>query len=113
MASGYYKLEVAEEDRDKTAFVQKFGLFSFRIMSFGLCNAPATFSRSVSLVLRRLSWKSVIAFLDDVVVLGRDFDNHMVNLSDILRLFEQYGMKLKPKKCQLLQHSVVFLGRLV
>ena len=37
----------------------------------------------------------------------------MVNLSDVLRRFEQYGMKLKPKKCQLLQDSVVFLGRLV
>ena len=78
-------------------------------MPFGLCNAPATLSRSVSLV----PWKSVIAFLNAVVVLGRDFDSHMVNLSDVLRQFEQYGMKLKPKKCQLLQNSVVFLGRLV
>ena len=94
MASGYYQLEVAEEDRDKTAFVTKYGMFSFRVMSFGLCNAPATFSRSISLVLRGLSWKSVIAFLDDVVVLDRDFDSHMVNLSDELMRFEQYGMKL-------------------
>ena len=60
-----------------------------------------------------LSWKSVIAFVDDVVVLGRDFDIHMVNLSDVLRRFEQYGMKLQPRKCQLLRNSVVFLGRLV
>ena len=82
-------------------------------MPFGLCYAPATFSRLVSLVLRGLSWKSVVAFLDDVVVLGRDFDSHMVNLSDVLRRSEQYGMTLKPKKCQLLQNSVVFIGRLV
>ena len=116
MASGYYQLEVAEEDRDKTAFVTKYGLFSFRRMPFGLCNAPAeedTFSRAVSLVLRGISWKSVIAFLDDVVILGRDFDSHLRNLSEVLRRFDQYGMKLKPKKCQLLQSSVVFLGRLV
>ena len=81
-------------------------------MPFGLCNAPATFSRSVSLVLRGLSWKSVIAFLDDVVVLGRDFDSCMI-LSDVLRRFEQYGIKLKPNKCQLLQKPVVFIGRQV
>ena len=56
MASGYYQVEVAEEDRDKTVFVTKYGLYSFRRMSFGLCNAPATFSRSISLVLRGLSW---------------------------------------------------------
>ena len=85
VASGYYQLEVAEEDRDKTEFVTKYGLFSFCRMPFGLCNAPATFSHSISLVLRVLSWKSVIAFLDDVVVLGRGFDSHMVNLSDALR----------------------------
>ena len=63
MASGYFRIEVAYEDRDKTAFVTKYGLFSFRIMPFVLCNAPATFSRSISLVLRGLSWKSGIAFL--------------------------------------------------
>ena len=113
MASGYYQLEVAEEDKDKTAFEPKYGLFSFSRMPFGLCNGLATFSRSISWVLRGLSWKSGIAFLDDVVVLVRDFDSHMVNLSDVLRRFEQYGMKLKPKKCQLRQDSVVFLGRLV
>ena len=92
MTSGYYQLEVAEEDRDTTAFVISYGLFSFRIMPFGLCNAPATFSRSGG-----LSWKSVIAFLDDVVIPGRDFDSHMVNLSCLLRRFAQYGMKLKPR----------------
>ena len=48
-----------------------------------------------------------------MVVLGRDFDSHIVNLSDVLRRFERYGMKLKPNKFQLLQNSVVFLGRLV
>ena len=113
MASGYYQLEVAQADQDKTAFVTKYGLFSFRRMPFGLCNAPATFSRAVSLVLRGLSWRSVIAFLDDVVVLGQDFKSHLANLSDVLGRFDKYGMKLKPKKCQLLQSSVVFLGRLV
>ena len=113
MASGYYQLEVAEEDKDKTAFLTKYCRFSFRRMPFGLCNAPATFSRAVSLVLRGISLKSVIAFLDDVVIQGRDYDSHLMNISEVLRRFDQYGMKLKPKKCQLLQSSVLFLGRLV
>ena len=76
MASGYYQLEVVEEDRDKTTCETKYGLFSFRRMLFVLCNAPATFSRLISLVLRGLSWKSVIAFLDDVVLMGHDIDSH-------------------------------------
>ena len=113
MASGYYQLEVAEEDRDITAFVTKYGLFCFCRMPYWLCNAPSTFSRSNSLVLREISWNSVIAFLDHLVVLGRDFDSHVVTLPGVLRRFEQYGMKLKPNKCQLLQNSVEFLRRLV
>ena len=48
MASSYYQLEVAEDDRDKTAFETKYSLFSFRRIPFGLCNAPATLSRLVS-----------------------------------------------------------------
>ena len=78
MASGYYQLKVAEEDRAKSE--TKYGRVSFRRMQFGLCNALANFSRSVSLVLSGLSWKSVIAFLDDVVVLSRGCDSHMVKI---------------------------------
>ena len=69
MASGYYQLEVSEEDPEKTAFVTKYGLYQFKRMPFGLCNAPATFSRAISLVLHGMSWTKVIAFLDDIMVL--------------------------------------------
>ena len=114
MASGYYQLEVADEDRDKTAFCNKI----WSVLFFVECHLGCVMLQqlsvvSISLVLRGLSWKSVIAFLDDVVVLGRDFDSHMVNLSDVLRRFEQYGMKLKPKKCQLLQGISGFLRAIV
>ena len=49
-------------------------------------------------MLRGISWKSIIAFLDDVVILGLNFDSHLRNLSYALRRFDQYDMKLKPKK---------------
>ena len=113
MASGYYQLEVSEEDRPKTAFVTKYGLFQFQRMPFGLCNAPATFSRAMSLVLRGLSWSTVIAFLDDVIVLGKSFKEHTTNLREVLGRFCSYGMKLKPKKCQMFRSSVLFLGKVV
>ena len=82
-------------------------------MPFGLCNAPATFSRAISLVLKGLAWTSVIVFLDDIVVLSKDFDSHITNLTSVMDRLEQYGMKLKPKKCQLLKSSVIFLGKCV
>ena len=113
MASGYYQIEIAPEDRDKTAFVTKYGLFQHTRMAFGLCNAPATFQRAMYLVLRGLTWSQVLAYLDDIMILGTTFEKHLQNLREVLHRFRQYNLKLKPKKCALLQKTVEFLGKLV
>jgi hypothetical protein len=54
-------------------------------------------------VLRGLNWKVVLAFLDDILVLGKDFEGHLANLRAVLVRFREYGLKLKPKKCELFQ----------
>ena len=59
-----------EADRHKTAFITKYGLFEHIRMPFGLSNAPATFQHVIQLVLRGLTWKQILAYLDDVIVLG-------------------------------------------
>jgi hypothetical protein len=68
-------------------------------MSFGLCNAPATYLRAMQLVLRGLTWDIVLAFLDDILVMGKDFEFHMENLEKVIERFRQYGIKLKSIKC--------------
>ena len=97
--SAYWQVKIKDGDRKKTAFITKYGLFEHVKMGFGLCNAPATFARVMNLVLRGLSWKTVLAFLDDVLVLGKTFSYHLVNLADALSRFREHGLKLKPKKC--------------
>jgi hypothetical protein len=87
MASGYWQIVIRPEDREKTAFITKFGLYEHIRMSFGLCNAPSTFQRAINLVLRGLTWRTVLAFLDDVLVLGRDFDDHLKNLEEMFVRF--------------------------
>ena len=111
--SAYWQVRVKEADRKKTAFVTKYGLFEFVKMGFGLCNAPATYSRVMNLVLRGLNWATVLAFLDDILVMGRDFLDHLKNLENVFQRFRQYGLKLKPKKCAFFQKEVEFLGRRV
>ena len=71
LAAGYWQIDIAPEDRKKTAFITKYGLYEHRRMSMGLCNAPSTFQRAMNLVLRGLTWKTVLAFLDDILVLGK------------------------------------------
>ena len=101
MNSGYWQCPIAEEDKCKTAFITKFGLFQFVRMPFGLCGAPATFQRAMHMVLGELIWDIVIVYMDDINVLGETFDETLVNLVKVLARFRKFGLKLKPRKCRL------------
>lgn len=96
---GYWEFKLADEDRDKTAFITKYGLFEFVKMLFGLFNSPFTVSRVMNLILKDLNWKNALSFLDDIVVMGKNFDDHLKNLTKALSRFRRHGLKLKPKKC--------------
>jgi hypothetical protein len=113
MASGYWQLEIEEEDKPKTAFITKYGLFEHNRMAFGLCNAPATFQRAIQLVLSGLLWGKALAYIDDVIVLGRSFGDNILNLEEVLERFRQHHLKLKPRKCHLFQRKVEFLGHII
>ena len=112
-ASGYWQIEIHPEDQKKTAFITKYGLFEHRMMAFGLCNAAATFQRAMQFVLSGLLWKKCLCYIDDVHVLGTDFESALNNLSEIFERFKIHNLKMRPKKCILLQPEVVYLGRLV
>ncbi len=68
--SGYWQVEMDQQDIDKTAFVTRQGLFWFTVMPFGLCNAPATFERLIEVVLKDLNWNVCQIYLDDIIVYG-------------------------------------------
>lgn len=113
LASGYWQCEIDEKDRHKTAFITKFGLFEHIRMGFGFKNAPAFFQRVMELVLRGLTWKEVLVYLDDVVIVGDSFDHHLQNIREVFQRFRTHNLKLKPKKCTFFQTKVKFLGRTV
>ena len=78
--SGYYQIEIAPEDQEKTTFTCPFGTFAFRRMPFGLCNAPATFQRCVLSIFSDMIENVVEVFMDDFSVFGTSFDNCLANL---------------------------------
>ena len=68
LQSGYWQISVREEDRPKTAFVTRSGLYEYVKMPFGLATAPNTFERCMEQVLRGLQWKTLLVYLDDIIV---------------------------------------------
>ena len=102
-----------KEDRAKTAFCTTEGLFEFKVLPFGLCNAPATFQRLMDMVLASLQLDSYLVYLDDVINPGRDFKQHLCNLQQVLKRFRNAGLKLQRAKCSLYQEEVSFLGHVV
>ena len=113
LLSDYWQVEVEETDREKTAFCTTEGLFQFRVMPFGLCNAPATFQRLMDLVLAGLQWSRCLVYIDDVIIVGKSFQEHLRNLQEVLQRLREAGLKLKPSKCIFFQSSVKYLGHVV
>jgi hypothetical protein len=93
--SAYWQIWIKEEDRKMTAFITKYGLFEHVRKGFGLTGAPAIYARTISLVLRRLTWKTVLDFVYNILIMETSFDDHLVNLREALLRFGDYGLKLK------------------
>ena len=66
------------------------------VMPFGLCNAPATFQRLMEMVLAGLTSKKCFVYLDDILVMGSSFEEHLDNLTEVLQRLRQAGFRLKP-----------------
>ena len=113
LASGYWQVSLSQAARAKTAFATHSGLFQFRVMPFGLCNAPATFERLMDRVLQGLRWNRCLVYLDDIISFGGTFGAALSNLTLIFERLRSYGLQLKSSKCHLFRASVPFLGHIV
>ena len=105
---------MATEDIPKTAFVTPDGgLYEYVRMPFGLCNAPATFQRLMNEIYGDVLYKFVRVFLDDVLVYSKTEDSHFEQLRETFTRLRKANLKLKPKKCNLFQRKVGYLGHVI
>ena len=106
LQSGYLQVGMAEKDKPKTAMTTPFGLFEFNRMPFGLTNAPATFQRLMERCLTGLNLKICLAYLDDVIVFVRTFEEMLERLEAVLKRLGGHGLKLFQTKLTFLGHVV-------
>lgn len=95
--TGYWHSGVRAEDREKTAFITADGLNQFRVISFGLTNAPATFQLMMDVLLSGLIWITCLVYLDDDVIFPKTFGAD--SLRGRLATNSGSGLKLKLSKC--------------
>lgn len=113
LRSGYWQIPMADADKPKTAFVTPSGLYQFDVIPFGLSNAPATFERMMDTVLRGLTWRTCLCYLDDVIVFSGSFNEHLHRLEEVLNCFLTANWQLNTKKCIFAARQIQVLGHII
>jgi hypothetical protein len=113
LQSGYHQIRIAPEDVEKTAFVTHLGHFQFKVLCFGLTNAPATFQRVMHRIFAPYIGRFVLVYLDDILVMSRTPEEHVHHLRTVLSLLKQHQLYAKLSKCDFGKTHLKFLGHIV
>ena len=113
MAKAYHQGYVRDICRKYTAFSTPWALFEWLRIPFGLKNAPAAFQKYMNQALSGLLDKVCLAYLDDILIYGKTFEEHKTNLRLVLQRLKSKGVKLRVEKCEFVKPEVRYLGRLV
>ena len=101
------------EDREKTSFLTRHGSFQFKRMPMGISNAPSSFQRLMNMALGRLIGPSCLCYLDDIIVYGTSFQDHLENLDKVFNAIRSANLRFQLSKCCLGYTTVKFLGVIV
>ena len=113
LQSGYHQIRITEEDRPKTAFKTPMGLYQFKVLSFGLTNAPSTFQAVMNDIFGDLIGKYVMIYLDDILIYSRSAEEHLVHLRTVLQRLREHKLYIKLSKCDFNCPELPFLGHIV
>nr|GEY10422.1 putative reverse transcriptase domain-containing protein [Tanacetum cinerariifolium] len=113
LRSGYHQLKVREEDIHKTAFRTRYGHYEFVVIPFGLTNAPAIFMDLMNRVCRPMLDKSVIVFIDDIIVYSKSKNEHEAHLREVFETLRKERLYAKFAKCEFRQQEIQLLGHVV
>ena len=110
LKAGFHQILVQEEDRPKTAFVTPIGLYQWKVMPFGLVNAPATFQRMVMKLFEEMYGDGLLVYIDDIVIFANSWEILCDRFEKALKLMQEAGIFINVRKCQFGYGSIQYLG---
>ena len=116
LAWAFWQIPVRKADRQKTAFACELGLFEWRRMLFGMCNASATFQRAIARALHKIvnrEGSMVMAYIDVIVIATETVEDHMVRLREVFECLREAGFEMRVAKCNFMKSEIKYLGRVV
>ena len=113
LACGFWQIPLDTQSRTKTAFTSHSGNYQFKKLPFGLMNAPVSFQMVMTQVLRGLTRKFALVYVDDIIIFSPDFDTHLKHLAAVFDRLRCANLKLKPQKCHFAAKEVTYLGHVI
>ena len=101
---------MAKGDEPKRAFCTQFGLYEWKVMPFGLCNAPATFQAMMDHLFHNILDKGVVIYLDDILIYAKNMAEQQRLVKEVLKRLDKAGLSINAKKSQWHSPKVEFLG---
>jgi len=113
LSQGYYQVELHPESRKYTAFTTNKGQFQMKRLPMGLKISPSTFSRLMTVAMSGLNYEKCFVYLDDLIVFGRNLEDHNKNLIKVFTRLRKVNLKLNPTKCEFLKKELLYLGNVI
>jgi hypothetical protein len=111
--SGYHQLKIWESNIPKTAFRNRYGLYEYTMMSFGLTNALAYFMYLMNKVFMEYLDKFVVVFIDDILIFSKTEEEHEKHQRLVLEKLRSNQLLAKFSKCDFWLTEVDFLGHII
>ncbi|RHN78855.1 putative nucleotidyltransferase, Ribonuclease H [Medicago truncatula] len=113
LRSGYHQIKVKDEDMQKTAFRTRYGHYEYKVMPFGVTNAPGVFMEYMNRIFHAFLDRFVVVFIDDILIYSKTEEEHAEHLKIVLQVLKEKKLYAKLSKCEFWLKEVSFLGHVI